>query len=86
MQDDKVKMMAPPLITNPYAYSPGSFPAKLKALINTHNIECGSNTSDTVLAKFLLSCLNAFDTAVREREGEEFGSQGIDTETKNESE
>lgn len=40
----------------------------LAALLNSYSAENGSNTPDTVLADYLLSCLEAFNTAVRTRE------------------
>ena len=45
-----------------------AFRTELEALINRHSMECGSDTPDTILAKFLLKCLFAFDEAVVSRE------------------
>lgn len=39
----------------------------LAALLNSYSAENGSNTPDAVLADYLLSCLEAFNTAVRAR-------------------
>lgn len=41
---------------------------ELKALLNKHNAENGSNTPDFLLAEHLLSCLHAFNTGVNRRE------------------
>jgi hypothetical protein len=40
----------------------------IRACINKHSAERGSNTPDFVLARFLVACLGAFNTATRERE------------------
>lgn len=50
------------------AMSAATFRADLEALINRCSAENGSNTPDFILAKYLQSCLEAFDCAVRERE------------------
>jgi cobalamin biosynthesis Co2+ chelatase CbiK len=44
------------------------FRRELEALININNMEIGSHTADYILAEYLVSCLNAFDLAVRQRE------------------
>jgi hypothetical protein len=41
---------------------------EIARLLNRHSAENGSNTPDFLLAEFLTSSLEAFDTAVRERE------------------
>lgn len=43
------------------------FRAELKQLLNFHSMENASNTPDVVLAEYLVSCLNAFDEATRQR-------------------
>jgi hypothetical protein len=45
------------------------FREELAQLINHHSRENGSNTPDYVLAHFLANCLEAFDGAVRTRDG-----------------
>jgi hypothetical protein len=42
--------------------------AELRATLNKHSVENGSNTPDFILAQYLLSCLAAFETAVNARE------------------
>jgi hypothetical protein len=44
------------------------FRDEIQAVINRNSMECGSHTPDFILAKYLTSCLEAFDVAVRERE------------------
>lgn len=44
------------------------FSYELRSLINRYSLENTSNTPDFVLAEYLVSCLNAFDTAVQQRE------------------
>jgi hypothetical protein len=44
------------------------FEKQLSDLINTHNKENGSNTPDFILAKYMATCLEAFNEAVRARE------------------
>ncbi len=44
-----------------------SFRKELKALINCHNKESGSDTLDFILAYYLIDCLDAFDRATRRR-------------------
>ena len=39
-----------------------------KELINRHSLENGSNTPDFILARFLVSCLQAWNEAVSCRE------------------
>ncbi len=43
------------------------FELELRALINRHSRENGSNTPDFILAEYLNDCLKAFDGAVRGR-------------------
>jgi hypothetical protein len=40
----------------------------LEQLINQHSLENTSNTPDFVLAKFLTTCLEAFDAATNQRD------------------
>ena len=40
-----------------------SFENDLRAIINKHSKENGSNTPDFILADYLISCLHAFDLA-----------------------
>jgi hypothetical protein len=44
------------------------FRTKLQALINEHSMECGSNTPDFILAKYLAKCLTNFDESVVARD------------------
>lgn len=44
------------------------FVTELKQLINKHSREKGSSTPDFILAKYLESCLAAFDGATRARD------------------
>ena len=44
------------------------FEQALMDLINRYSKENDSNTPDYILAKYLISCLNAFNTAVNSRE------------------
>lgn len=44
------------------------FQNDLKKLINMHCVENESNTPDFILAKYLVSCLSAFEHATQERE------------------
>jgi len=44
-----------------------SFEKELEDLINRHCMENASDTPDFILAYYLKSCLDAFDTAVRRR-------------------
>ena len=44
-----------------------TFVDELSSLINTHNLECPSNTPDFIIAQFLGSCLEAFHSAVCHR-------------------
>lgn len=40
----------------------------IRAVLNRHSAENGSNTPDYILAEYLTACLIAFDTATRHRE------------------
>lgn len=40
----------------------------LMTVINQHSMENGSNTSDWILAEYLLACLRAFDVATNARD------------------
>ncbi len=53
------------------------FQRSLRDLINKHSAENGSDTPDFILAKYLDSCLVAYETAVIEREKwwTEFGKE-----------
>lgn len=44
------------------------FRTDLQALINKHSMECGSNTPDFILAKYLAKCLTNFDESVVARD------------------
>jgi hypothetical protein len=44
------------------------FRSALESLINCHSQENGSNTPDFILAKYLVTCMKAFDVATAERE------------------
>lgn len=46
----------------------GHFRKEIETIINTHSLENGSDTPDYILAQYLLSCLLAFDEAVKCRE------------------
>jgi len=48
--------------------SPTNLVQSIEHALNTHSAENGSNTSDFVLADFLLGCLKAFDNAVIRRD------------------
>lgn len=45
-----------------------SFESDLQALINRHSRENASNTPDYILAQFMSSCLDAWNTGVQQRE------------------
>lgn len=45
-----------------------SFEKELEGLINRHSQENASNTPDFILAQFLRSCLDAWNTGVQQRE------------------
>jgi len=44
------------------------FKKGLENLLNIHSMELGSNTPNFIMAEFLIKCLKAFNTAVRQRE------------------
>jgi hypothetical protein len=44
------------------------FMKELEALINKHSMENASNTPDWLLAQYLRSCLDAFNTVVQQRD------------------
>jgi hypothetical protein len=46
----------------------GGLAKKLERLLNVACAENGSNTSDFILADYLIGCLNVFDIAVSARE------------------
>jgi hypothetical protein len=46
-----------------------NFRKELEELINKHSMENGSQTPDYILAIFLKSCLDAFNTATNVRDG-----------------
>lgn len=50
----------------------------LAALLNRHSVENDSNTPDFVMAKFLLSCLRAFNTASVERKNLRAGDADLE--------
>ena len=45
-----------------------TFESKLRELINIYSMENASNTSDFILAGYLINCLQAFNEAVQQRE------------------
>jgi hypothetical protein len=45
-----------------------SFEDELRALLNTHSMETDSGTADSILARYMMACLYAFNEAVRARE------------------
>ena len=47
---------------------PDSFQDAVADVLNRRSAENDSNTPDYVLAQYLLSCLNAFNTATQQRE------------------
>ena len=57
-----------------------AFRTELEALISKHSMERGSNTPDSILAKYLAKCLTNFDeTAVaRDAWHERYGRQSSD--------
>lgn len=44
------------------------FEEELQHLINRKSRECGSNTPDFILARYMLACLEAFEEATQRRE------------------
>jgi hypothetical protein len=44
------------------------FEKELEELINKHSMEQYSDTADFILAQYLVSCLKAYNVAVRKRE------------------
>lgn len=48
--------------------SHSTFARRLQSLINAHSEENGSDTPDFILARYLLSCLSAWNDAVKRRE------------------
>jgi hypothetical protein len=48
--------------------SAATFRSEVESAINRCSMENGSDTPDWILARFLQSCLEAFDAAVRDRE------------------
>ena len=52
----------PPPVTKSF------FQSQLESLINSESMENGSNTPDLILARYLTSCLKAFDAATRSRD------------------
>jgi len=54
------------------------FELELEVLINRYSVENDSDTADHILAKYLIDCLEAFQTDVRQRdkhEGESLKTQ-----------
>jgi hypothetical protein len=47
---------------------PTEFQIELSQLLNKYSKENGSDTPDTILASFLIGCLQTFDFAVSQRE------------------
>lgn len=44
------------------------FTLELQELLNKHSRENNSDTPDHILVLYMLSCLNAYDSAVRQRD------------------
>jgi len=44
------------------------FEKELTTLINKYSVENGSDTPDFILAKYILGCLSAFNSATKDRE------------------
>jgi hypothetical protein len=44
------------------------FCKELEKLINFHNMESGSDTPDFILARYLMNCLEVFNSSISERE------------------
>ncbi len=42
---------------------------ELRALLNRHSEDNKANTPDTILAKYLMCCLEAYKAAVADRDG-----------------
>lgn len=55
-------------VTEQADYNKKTFGEELKKLVNWFNIENKSNTSDFILAEFLVACLRAFEEASLRRE------------------
>ncbi|WP_162600755.1 hypothetical protein [Paraburkholderia sp. C35] len=53
---------------SPLSGTDGALQAELERLLNEHSRENASNTPDFILAKYMISCLEAFEAASRERE------------------
>jgi hypothetical protein len=62
---EEVEQDSPPAPGDPQA--PSEFERDLESLINRHSLENASGTPDFILAAYLQNCLNAFNTAVRQR-------------------
>lgn len=56
----------PDIDTDPYIDS--GFHDELRALLNRYSLENQSDTPDFILANYLISCLEVFAVATRERE------------------
>jgi hypothetical protein len=46
---------------------PDGLKVELERLLNEHSAESGSNTPDYLLARFLIDCLRAYNTAIVHR-------------------
>ena len=61
----------------------GKFEQELKALLNKHSQENGSDTPDYILARYLTDCLEVFNQAVNNRE-KWYGRPDLPVEVTNE--
>lgn len=63
-----IRSFGPSLLGPEQVEERSTFVDELRALINRHSAENGSDTPDYILAEFLVGCLAAFDRTVRDRE------------------
>jgi len=57
------------------------FKKELKQIINRYSVETGSNTPDFILSQYLVSCLFAYNVAIKQRE--KWYGQGKKSEVSN---
>ena len=55
---------------------------EISSVLNSNSAENVSNTPDWILGNYLMSCLNAFDAAVQQRETWHGNTQSVETEAK----
>lgn len=74
-----------PLLTgrNMYITKESSFAKELKNLLNYHSVDAYVNTSDKILANFLVDFINAYALSVKDREKK--GNLILDTITRRKS-